>query len=249
MSNKYGMIAAAEGFNVLNPGLDQRNINFDSREEHFQFYKTGKVSFTSTTTQSISHGLSYEPGFIAYIKESGDNYWHSIFFNSGDHEAYVDSSNLYLFGENGDEIRYYLFNHPVDPNDDTDVIIQDNVGLLSVVPGANINKPKRKEINFNSNWGSLIIFKTIDLSVSVPSTGTYTNSTAHGMGYTPAYIASVSDGTNSYTEPYIVPGAFSNIGLFVRMDSTNVTAEASGSGVFVPMTAKFKIHILTEELD
>lgn len=245
----YGIITSKPGVNVSDPTVERKDLTFDSRLEHFQYQTTDKVVFTGSGVETIAHNLGYAPAFMAWIKENGQSQWRTVFRNVGEFEAYVDNTNLYLYGNTGDTIRYFLFTKPINPATVTDKVTTGGYGIISVIPGANANEPRLHEINFSSDFGSLIIYKELNFTIEISGAGTTTSTQSHGMGYAPTFIASVYDGLNYYTEPFIYADFTDQVTLSVLVDTTNVVAECSVTSSFVPMTAQFKVHLLTEDLD
>lgn len=246
----YGLKIAKEGFDANDPTIDRKNLTFDSTLEHFQFRTSGSLTYTVAELKTIAHNLGYVPAFIAYIKKNGSTKWEFLYRNSSFQDAYVDDTNIYIYGELGDQVRYYIFTKPLDSTVVTDVYQEGGYGIISVVPNANANEPRESEINFNSAWGSFIILKEFTLDLEVTTAGTYTETTAHGMGYAPAFIANVYDGFNYYPNPFIFDDLFGlEIKLKVYVDSTNITVECEASASAVPLTAEYRVHLFTESLE
>lgn len=249
----YGIFVSKDGFAANDPGTELKNLTLDTTKEHFQFKRENAdtVIFGSTGLQTIAHGLGFAPAFLAFIKRSGNSYWTAIYQSTGNFDAYVDSTNLYLYGQIGDKIRYYLFTKPIDPTITTPQVDYTGYGIMASAEGYDVRHTEEKNISYNSNWGSLMIYQEINLSVTVSVAGTQTNSQAHNMGYSPSFMATVYDGSTGdfFTEPYVFADGSDLLTGIVRMDSTNVTVEVNASALFVPITFSFRIHLFTEELE
>lgn len=247
----YGILVAKPGFNAEDPTIDRKNFTFDSRLEHFQFKREDKatVTFASDTTMQIPHGRSYPSAFLAFMKKSGNTYWQTTFTNIGTNDAYVGDTNLSLEGETGDQMTYFLFTKPIDPSAVAPAVTTGGYGILSVIPGADANNPTETDINFTSGWGSLIIYQEMNFQLNISAGGdTQSSSQAHGMGYPPAFLATVNDGLNLYTEPLLYADFTDSLSAEIRVDETNVTAFASTTSGFGAITFDLRVHLFTEEL-
>lgn len=99
----YGIKISKPGFDVKTASPE--NLILTSQANQYKIHIKGSLSYTSTGTKVILHGLPYTPAYIAFIKKSYNSYYN---FALGGQD-YVNDIYLVLGAENGDVISYIIF--------------------------------------------------------------------------------------------------------------------------------------------
>lgn len=100
----YGIKISKDGYDVKTATIE--NLVLTSKANQFKIHLQGTLTFTSDNqTQTISHGLSYTPAYMAYTKDNGGTYY---YFRQGGQD-YVDSTYLSFLASTGQIISYIIF--------------------------------------------------------------------------------------------------------------------------------------------
>lgn len=97
----YVVEVSKEGFDV--DSCEIKDMVFTSQANQYKISMTGSLTFVGSTTTSIAHGLSYTPSFLAFAKIDLFSYYRPY------QNAYVDDTNLYIEGNAGDIVSYFIF--------------------------------------------------------------------------------------------------------------------------------------------
>ena len=254
MSQEYTIKISKEGFDVKTAA--DKDLIFNAATPSMNFIRSssgfGQITFVADGTQTVAHGLGYIPTFMCFIKKSGETYWKVLYRDSGSQEAYSDNANLNIYAQTGDQVRYYIFFQPGETESGIAgvEVERTGIGFMLSRPGFDVKTCKAHELAFNSNWGRLMVQQTFDLAVEVTGAGFFSATSAHGLGYSPAFLAMIKSSTNIFPNPFVFAD-FSDSDLEeVRIDSTNITAIINTTLIPPsPITVNFKVHLFTEDLE
>jgi hypothetical protein len=123
--------------------------------------------------------------------------------------------------------------------------------------GQNVTTATPSQLIFNSGQDIFKIVGKGTMSVSVPSTGNYSGSVAHGLSFTPAVLGymtgvpTVATGT-WFTMPYVQATAASGMTILavfdISVDAKNVNIYVYNNNSFAEGTYTFQYYLLQETL-
>lgn len=241
----YGTKASKSGNEVLTAA--DKNLVFTSKSISPKVNLDGTLTFTATPqTKTVNHGLSYIPQVLLFVKASGTSYW--TFLATGN---FVDSTKLSVTRNNGDKVRYWILYNPLEAAFSGNVPSGDNYGVKVSDAGNNVLTADIEDLDFTSALQSIMIENTYNKTVEVSTNdGTvYTETQAHGLSYTPAFITTVKFdiGGTDYNFPYEFispPEAF-----YTYVDGTNITFSGEMRSYAAPLDVFFRIHILNLDIE
>lgn len=245
----FGIKVSKQGFDAVS--TEPKNLIFDSTKNQLKVAKVLEKDFVATATSQVfsaSHGLSYIPGFIPYLRI--DNKWYGnvgedpVYGNTW--QFYADKTNIYLDVSvttinQKFRIKVYIL---VDgaSNVTSDTQTDNAFGMGVSKPKVDVLKASDQGLSFSSGFvEALQIFdiKTItavneELSVS------------HGLDYTPAWMAVAID-KNFDDLTFLLPSLL--IGsreIMVWSDKQNINVRIESIDV---QLIQFKIIIFNNKLE
>lgn len=245
-----------EGFDVLD--TDPKNLIFDSTKNQLKVARVLTEAVTTTgsgKTVTVPHGLEYVPGFIPFVR-IGTRWYGNVGddpINGFQWQFAADTTNIYFYlSDPGAAVQELTVKVYVFVDGATDVTTATNavnpIGISVSQPGHDVLSASDQELSLSTGFVEAIQIKEIVSINAVASSTDY--STAHNLGYTPAWIGVVVDNAGTFFAtntaflvPYLLIGTSE---LMVWSDLTNITARAET--VFSP-DFTFKIAILTNRLE
>lgn len=263
-------IKAAKEYATIK-GTDKRNIAIDSRINTLKTKDELVLAYDDSTAITFPHGLEYVPGYLSFYKNSFANYW--IF--SGGGADYINNTN---FISPIDTMSFYSKGKVFVLFDPLDVPTKGikppkKFGLSVSQDKTDIKNALSTNILFDSNLEHFMIVKEMEVSCTysdiTPGDGGYElnysfegTKVAHGLDYTPAFIASFLCQDYEYyiLNPYYVEvPTEAGKSIFVCVDSTYVWIKVNiyfGNSFVSPEsiytdgdTITAKVRLLNKELE
>lgn len=237
---------AKVGFDVFTTA--NKNLIFTSEANQPKVKQEGTLSFTATPqTQTVAHGLSYKPQILLFKKASGNSYFTFMATSN-----FVGTTNLSVTANNGDEVKYFILYNPLeDSYTGTAQTSTEHSGIRESKADNDVSTANIEELILTSDLAPIMIENTYNKTVEVTvADGTvYTETQAHGLPFTPAFITTVKFdiGGTDYNLPYEFispPEAF-----YTYVDGTNITFSAEMRSYPAPLDVYFRTHVLNLELE
>jgi hypothetical protein len=191
--------------------------------------------------------LSYIPTAICFVKESGKSYWNTIYLNSGEFYFLIGSTNLEVYAQAGDVVKYYILYDPLQSTGGDSFTPSGDLKFMMSKSGVSVEGAKAHELSFNLDWNTFMLYDSKKIDVTASGSGEFTKAVSHGLAYAPAWLATIKLDTGLYSDPYVFADEESYLLMQVRMDSSNITCVVD-SNVLSGETISFYVHILTEDL-
>lgn len=253
----YGLRISKAGYDATNS--DDRNLIFrddaNSPKIYINNHTDLSVSGTGSETFTLyTHSMGYTPTFLVYIEAPKDSdkmcAWtrrpdSGIGASSGWWDAYADSTTLKVdiqktFTDAGTyHAHFIIFADPAKTTTAT-LTPSGTYGLKITKPTKSTTSTDLKDYTFHSEYPPLSIVKEVSISV----TDNAEVSSAHGLGFRPAFSATAeyTDGGNFYQMPFYIYGTTTHE---VYVDATNVYARVYSVATG---TRDFKIKLFNVEI-
>lgn len=226
---------------------ESKDMVIDSNMSTVKVISDGYFDYTSDTTKSVKHKLSYMPAFLVYKLNTSKTYWRMALGR----DAWTDPTKLNVTALNGERVKYYILYNPA-MSTGGDGFTESSPKLQISKEGVDLNKASASDMVFNLDWNTFSIYDSIDLDVDTSGFGYYTKSVKHDLGYAPAFIATVRRGDTPGAELFMNPHEFANftdyIQMYVEVNDKEILATVYKSFTD-DYTYHFRVHLFTESLE
>lgn len=258
----WGFKISKEGFDVKT--ASDKNLVLTSKLDTIKIAKSILTQHTQAGASeniNISHGLSYSPGYLFYVKNPEEtSRWYGVIGESPINafrwwDLGTDSTDLQIFldANNGSnwEIKT-LFLAEESQGAGSGNLTQEDYGIKISREGTDVNSAIA-DSNFllNTRMETIKIVSIIDQTINYTSPGRTEVEVDHNMPFIPAFYgmaefpfsAGAPFGTQYYTMPFIQIGAV-EIGCYVTSTKIGFFVEALSN-----ITVNFHVAILGNKLE
>lgn len=181
-----GIKVSEQGHDVKT--AEDKNLSLKTGFSLLNVLKEGSLT-SGSGTETVSHGLGYEPQFLAWVFENGGVKDQGTGLATGLDDfgtAFIDDSDLNIFTDPGDGIRYYIFYEPLDTGTASGISKEITYGIKVSKDGFDVKNANILQQTFNSEKNSMKIF-TNDTDSHTVNTS-YNFLIPHNLSTNPGYL-------------------------------------------------------------
>jgi hypothetical protein len=239
----YGIKVSEDGFDVKT--ADDKNLSLKTGFSLLNVCQEGSLT-VNETPEVISHNLGYQPQFLVWVDEGSGIKIDGTGLATGMDTfgtAFINTSDLNIYAEDGDGVRYYIFYEPLTTGSSPVIPSTNNIGIKISKDGYDVKTANILQQTFNSEKNSIKIALS-DISSHTVNT-TYNFLVSHGLNTTPGYLIFFEvDGSGKWwSENEIDTLSGKNVKLNSWTTSSQLVASVTSTA---SCTVKIKYYVLAD---